>query len=86
MVRVSAEAVTRSEKDAGALEDVVRFIAGIIQLNKEYTAASGVSSLMDTMVLNTAGNVMTLSLSIPEAQLENMLNSGKAEARHTASK
>ena len=64
MVRLSAEAVTRSEKDAGALEDVVRFIAGMIQLNKDKsTTASGVSSLIDTMVLNTAGNVMTLSLS-----------------------
>jgi hypothetical protein len=87
MVRISAEAVTRSEKDAGALVDVVRFIGGLIQLNKDKSpTASEVSSLLDTMDLNTSGNVMTMSLSIPEAQLEKILDSAKSEAKHTARK
>jgi hypothetical protein len=86
-VRISAEAVTRSEKDAGALVDVVRFIAGLIQLNKDQSAtASEVSSLVDTMELKTSGNVMTMSLSIPEVQLEKILDSARGEAKHTARK
>jgi hypothetical protein len=86
-VRLSAEAVTRSDKDAGALVDVVRFIAGMIQLNKDKSAtASDVSSLVDTMELKTAGNVMSMSLMIPEAQLEKILDSAKPEAKHTARK
>lgn len=85
MVRISAEAVTRSEKDAGALVDVVRFIAGLIQLNKDKSStATEVSSLLDTMDLKTNGNVMTMSLSIPEAQLEKILDGAKGEAKHTA--
>ncbi len=91
-VRLSAEAVTRSEKDAGALVDVVRFIAGMIQMNKSQpnqeksTIASDVSSLVDTMELKTAGNVMSMSLLIPEAQLEKILDNAKSEAKHTARK
>lgn len=86
-VRISAEAVTRSEKDAGALVDVVRFIGGLIQLNKDKSAtASEVSSLVDTMELKTSANVMNMSLSIPEGQLEKILESGKSEAKHTARK
>ena len=34
-VTISAEAVTRSEKDAQALVDVVKFFAGLVQLNKQ---------------------------------------------------
>ncbi len=86
-VRFSAEAVTRSDKDAGALVDVVRFIAGMLQLNKDKSAtASEFSSLVDTMELKTAGNVMSMSMLIPEAQLEKMLDSAKSETKHTARK
>jgi len=87
MVRLSAEAVTRSDKDAGALVDVVRFLAGMIQLNKDKSpAASDVSSLVDTMDLKTNGNVMTMSLLIPEAQLEKILESAKSDKKQTAHK
>ena len=86
-VRFSVEAVTRSDKDAGALVDVVRFIAGMIQLNRDKSAtASNFSSLVDTMELKTSGNVMSMSLLIPEAQLEKILDSAQSETRHTARK
>src|SRR5207302_5860970 len=86
-VRISAEAVTRSEKDASALVDVVRFIAGLIQLNKDQSpTVSQVSSLVDTMDLKTTGNMMTMQLSIPEATLETILDSARGEAKHTARK
>ena len=86
-VHISADVVTRSDKDAGALVDVVRFIAGMIQLNRDKSAtASDVSSLVDTMELKTAGNVMSMSLLIPEAQLEKILDGAKSEAKHTARK
>ena len=65
--------------------DVVRFIGGLIQLNKDKSAtATEVSSLLDTMDLKTSGNVMTMSLAIPEAQLEKILEGAKSEAKHTA--
>jgi hypothetical protein len=75
-VTISGEAVTRSDKDAQALVDVFRFLAGLIQLNSDNNKVAGqVSTLLDTMDLKTSGNVMTMSLAIPEQQLEQLLNS-----------
>ena len=40
-VQIGMQAVTRSEKDAEALVDVVRFIGGLIQTNKDKSGAAG---------------------------------------------
>jgi hypothetical protein len=74
-VTISGEAITRSNKDAQALVDVFKFLAGLIQLNSEKNKVAGqVSTLLDTMDLKTSGNVMTMSLAIPEQQLEQLIN------------
>jgi hypothetical protein len=74
-VTISGEAVTRSNKDAQALMDVFRFLASLIQLNSQNNKVAGqVSTLLDTMDLKASGNVMTMSLAIPEQQLEQLLN------------
>jgi hypothetical protein len=75
-VTISAEAVTRSEKDAQALVDVVKFFAGLVQLNKQNNPVAGqVATLLDTLQTSTAGNTTSISLAIPEQQLEQLLNS-----------
>jgi hypothetical protein len=74
-ITISAEAITRSEKDAQALVDVVKFVAGMVQLNRQNNQTAGqVASLLDTLDCKTAGNVTTLSLAIPEQQLEQMVD------------
>ena len=84
-VTISAEAVTRSEKDAQALVDVVKFFAGLIQLNKQNNATAGqVATLLDTLQTSTAGNTTTISLVIPELQLEQLLNSGQTHTGKAA--
>ena len=75
-VQFAAELMARSEKDAGALVDVVRFVAGLITLNRDKNQTAGqMSSLVDTMQIGAVGNVMSMSLSIPELQLEHLLES-----------
>ncbi len=72
-VTISAEAITRSDKDALALVDVVKFVASMLQLNRQDNPTAGqVSSLLDTLDAKTAGNVMSMSLAIPEQQLEQL--------------
>jgi len=72
-VTISAEAVTRSDKDAQALVDVVKFVVNMLQLNRQDNAVSGqVSSLLDNLDTKTTGNVMSMSLAIPEQQLEQL--------------
>ena len=75
-VTISAEAVTRSEKDAQALVDVVKFFASLVQLNRQNNPAAGqVATLLDTLQTTVSGNITTLSLAIPEQQIEQLLNS-----------
>jgi len=86
-VTISAEAVTRSEKDAQALVDVLKFFASLVQLNRQKDPTAGqVATLLDTLQTSTSGNVTTISIAIPEQQLEQLLNSvhpppAKAAAR-----
>jgi hypothetical protein len=84
-VTISAEAVTRSEKDAQALVDVVKFFAGLVQLNRQNNPTAGqVATLLDTLTTTTSGNTTTISLAIPEQQLEQLLNSAQPRARKAA--
>jgi hypothetical protein len=81
-VQVGLRATARTEKDAQALADVVRFIGGLIQTNKDKTPAGGeAATLVDTMKLDTTGNTTTMSLSIPEAVMEHLFSSERAQQR-----
>jgi hypothetical protein len=81
-ILLTAEIVTRSPQDASALMDVVKFIAGLIQTNrKSDKTAERVSTVLDSIKCSAQGNVMTMSLSIPESTLEQMLNSMRQERR-----
>jgi putative lipoic acid-binding regulatory protein len=78
-VMISAQAVTRSEKDAQALVDVVKFFASLIQLNRQNNPAAGqVATLLDTLQASASGNITSISLAIPEQQLEQLINSTHA--------
>jgi hypothetical protein len=72
-VNIDGRAVTRSERDATALQDVIRFLASMIQANSEGNARDA-ANLLNSLQLSTRGNVMTLSLSIPQTDLERLLD------------
>jgi len=78
-IQFGGEAVTRSEKDASALVDVVKFLAGMVQLNRDKPDAAKLAGILDTLVLSSTANTMTISLSIPESDLEQLMKpSGKS--------
>jgi len=84
-VVLNGEALTRSPQDASALVDVVKFIAGLIQTNRQNDRTSAqVSTLLDSLQASAQGNVMTMSLSIPEAVLEQMIHTVRQQ--HAAPK
>jgi hypothetical protein len=85
-VAFSAQAVARSDKDAQALVDVVKFVAGMVQLNRQENPTAGqVATLLDALDCKATGNVTTISLAIPETQLEQMLQAMQ-QPRHQARK
>ncbi len=71
-VRVTAEAVAGSAKDAGALADVVRFISGMVQLGRDKDDASPFADIIDSLQVKTEGNVFRLNITIPQDQLQQM--------------
>jgi len=84
---LSADIVTRTPQDASSLVDVVKFLAGLIQTNrKKDTTAEKVSTVLDSLKCSSQGNVMTMSLAIPEPMIEQMLQSmsGKGKAKKPA--
>jgi hypothetical protein len=80
-VTISAEAVARSAQDAQSLVDVVKFMAGLVQMNKPNNPSAGqVATLLDSLQASASGNITTISLAIPEQQLEQLLNSAHPRA------
>jgi len=73
-VTISVEAVARTDKDAQALADVLKFAASLVQLNSQNNPASSqIAALLNTLDSSTAGNTTTISLAVPEQQLEQLL-------------
>jgi len=71
-VDVDGIATARSDKDAVALHDVIKFVAGMIQLKSDDATATEVATLLESMQLSVSGNKVSLKLSIPETQLEQL--------------
>jgi len=66
---------------------VFRFVAGLIQGGRQNDPAAGqIANWVDTMDLQTKANVMTVSLAIPEKQLEQMLNTMRQETQRPRKK
>jgi hypothetical protein len=84
-INISGEALTRSEKDAQALMDVVRFVMGMIQQNKpQGSAGAQAADWMDSLELKSTGTTVSMALAIPESQLEQLLGAARATARPQA--
>jgi hypothetical protein len=80
-VKVSAEAVTRSDKDATALADVVRFLASFARMNQQGPQAPGLAAALESLDLKTEGNVARLSFRVPQDQIERLMQSHQHPAR-----
>jgi hypothetical protein len=69
MVALTIQAVARSPQDATSLADVVRFLMGMVQMNQN-AKNPALTALVNSLQLSTTGNTMTVSLSLPETQIE----------------
>lgn len=88
LIEITAETTMRSDKDATALADVIRFMSSMVRMNQDKNKApEAVVNMIDSMQLDTAGNVMKLRLSMPQADLEKMmLNAPASRKRAVAAK
>jgi hypothetical protein len=72
-VKVTLLAVTRSSQDAGALSDVIRFLATTTQTQAQNSPQAAIlAPAFEHMLLATSGPDVHLSLTIPEKSLEQL--------------
>jgi hypothetical protein len=76
---IAIEAVNRTDKDAAALADVVRFFVGMAQMSAQKNPnAANSSQLLQSLQLTAEGNVTRMSLSVPGAELEKLIRQARA--------
>jgi hypothetical protein len=77
-VTLNGEAVTRSDKDAQALNDVLKFLISMIQGNSQQAGVPPtVATLANSVQISTNGATLNLTLSLPEAQAEQLFMTPK---------
>lgn len=81
IVQLTADLVARSAEDARGLADVFRFVTGMVQLSQDPKAAQ-FKALLAGLQITPSGNSVALAFSVPEAQLESLIQAAKA--RHPA--
>jgi hypothetical protein len=75
-VQMMAEAVARSDQDASSLVDIVKFLAGMAQSSTaNQPDAAQLANLLSTLNVQATGPMVTLSLSVPETDLEQIIQS-----------
>jgi hypothetical protein len=82
---LAGEAVTKTASDAAALTDVLKFFIGIAQMSaqKDPSAASSMA-LLQNLSLTAEGNVAKMTLTIPAADVERLVQEAMAVARQQA--
>ena len=85
IVEIAGEALTRSDKDALALADVIRFMTGMLQMQRgKNPEAARFANLLDSMEVKTAASTVHLSLSIPQADIEKLMPARKKSVKRAA--
>ena len=79
-VTIAGEAAMRSDQDATALADVIRFIAGLVQ-NSQDPQAKQAATLLQGLQLTAQASTLKLSLTIPEELVEKLFIPQKTTTR-----
>jgi hypothetical protein len=81
VVQLDAQAVTGSTQDATSLGDVVRLLAQMVQMHSSKDSVPGqITDLLKSLVVSVDQNILKVTLSLPEDQLETLFK--MAESHH----
>lgn len=77
LIQFTTELVAMDEKNATALSDVVRFLAGMVAMNAgpPKGAPPFLTTILQSINVQAQGNVVSVTLSAPEDQVEGLINS-----------
>ena len=83
-VTLLGEVSTPSEKDAQSMADTLKFLAAMLQANKNQNPQA--AALLQSAQFTTVGPVMRMSLSVPEQQMEQIFVLPGAKPKKIASR
>lgn len=87
VVDISAETTMRSPQDATAFADVIRFLVSMMRSNQDPNrqVPEPISNMIDSLQLDPVGDVLKIHMSMPETDLEKLMNTGKGRTAKRAS-
>jgi hypothetical protein len=72
-VVLTAQTVSQTDKDATALAETLKMLTGMAQMTAPKGLAASGAALLQNLSVAAAGQVTTLSLSVPEQQIEQII-------------
>ena len=83
LIESTFDAVTRSPQDAQSLSDVIRFMASMVQMQRQNDPRAGIlANALDGMTLQNAGASVHFAVSMPEKSLEQLAEVGPHGSAH----
>lgn len=76
-MELTAETVSKTEKDATSIADVIRFLSTMVQMNREKPEVKSLATALDAMKLTTDAKTTKLTISLPSTEIEKMFNISK---------
>ena len=77
-VELNMEAQAKTEKDAGALADVIRFLTNMVQMNRDNEEARMLATALEGMQVSQDSKTLRVKLALPQEQLEKMMHGSPA--------
>jgi hypothetical protein len=85
MVRITGEALTRSDKDAQGLVDVIRFMTTMMRnASQNNPKVAKFESVLNNLDVRAVGTAVKLTVAVPEADLEQWIKPGKTKTQQAS--
>jgi hypothetical protein len=81
LIEISAEAETKTSQDANALADVLRLFSSLVQTQGNANTPSELAGLWKSVTIGAQGNLVSVSASIPQSDIERLSNPTPARNR-----
>lgn len=83
-VVANLQAVSKTDQDAAALAAVLKSLPSLMQMGGSNSELTQAAALLQSMNVTVDGNVTKVALSVPESQIEQMIQASHANANHGA--
>ena len=80
-VVITARAEADTAQNATAMAGALQFIANLVQMQTQSSQAGNAAALLRTLLVTTLGNTVTISWSVPQDQLQMLMQPKPATAR-----